>query len=115
MASVAEPPFVSAAENKGWLHNHPSERGSPGTPILRFAPVAMTSSRDFGYTFSGTAVANNGRSWATPDKKRSNLVKLVGPRSPFEVPNEVNRVLPPGAAAETAEARQQLGLPVEAD
>ena len=32
MASEAEPPFVSAAENKGWLHNHPSEPSLAGDP-----------------------------------------------------------------------------------
>jgi len=75
MASEVEPPFVSAAENKGWLHSPPHQTqqrrlmGAPAprpnsflliecnvgysarllrTPTLG-APVAMTYSLEFRY------------------------------------------------------------------
>ena len=52
MASEVEPPFVSAAENKGWLHSAPKQhfacKYNVGyaawllRPLALGAPVAMT-------------------------------------------------------------------------
>jgi hypothetical protein len=58
MASEVEPPFVLflLPKTKGGSAITPASRASPGTPIFRFAPVAMTFPWEFRLHHPGIAL-----------------------------------------------------------